>query len=130
MWDGNILSPYLPAWLIARRTLNGNDSCGRARSRCRSFLYMTKEDLEAIRLDKEAILQMLVRSPCGDSQCSTMAATKSFRARGVSLLQALTFSLETGVESGLAVLADRLSWESWDPGGRTRCSSQPGHLRE
>lgn len=51
----------------------------------------------------------MVRPACGDSQLSTMGATKNSGAQGVSLLLAPILSLGTGVASGLAVLIG-----SWD----------------
>lgn len=66
VWDGNNLSPHLQAWLIARSkkstSFNGSDSMRQGQEQ------VTEEDLEAIQLHKEAVLQMVVRPACGDSQ--------------------------------------------------------------
>lgn len=69
MWGGNSLRHHLQTWQIAKRTFNGNNSVWQGQERV-LLLDTTKEDLEAIQLCEEAIMQMVVRPACDDSHRS------------------------------------------------------------
>lgn len=66
----------MQTWQIAKRTFNGNNSVWQGQERV-LLLDTTKEDLEAIQLCEEAIMQMVVRPACDDSQISTMGLPRT-----------------------------------------------------